>query len=194
MLSKYLPDGKTQIWSFVNQPASIIGETRGRCKHVGAIFQDCCAIFCKWTSTYFVLHFEVKIDIYDGWIDTLYVSLRGVQACFFIVFNTILSLILNVNVSMCYIYRYIYVYRFIRIAYVHLESNFEYQYSISYEKVQRLALHEVLLQQCKKRQIVPIYRTPVETKKFPRSSTACSRICFVTAHVSTLFEVDKWGS
>ena len=103
-----------------------------------------------------------------------------------------------INVLYIYtgIYICIYVYRFIRIAYVHLKSNFEYQYSISYEKVQRLALHEVLLQQCKKRQIVPIYRTPVETKKFqhPRSSTACSRICFVTAHVSTLFEVDKWGS
>ena len=90
----------------------------------------------------------------------------------------ILSIILNVNVSMCYIYRYIYVYRFIRIAYVHLKSNFEYRYSISYEKVQRLALHEVLLQQCKKRQIVPIYRTPVETKKFPRCSTASNMFCY----------------
>ena len=47
--------------------AFIVEKTRGRCP---CYFQACCANFLSHASAVF-LHFAVRIDIYDDWIDTL---------------------------------------------------------------------------------------------------------------------------
>ena len=50
----------------------MFGKTCRTRRHVCAIFQACCAIFLPVnTHVLFFLHFAVKFDIKDGWIDTL---------------------------------------------------------------------------------------------------------------------------
>ena len=53
--------------------STIVGKARRRRKQICAIFPACFAIFAsEHTIAVFILNLAVKIDIYNGGIDTLY--------------------------------------------------------------------------------------------------------------------------